>query len=141
MSYVGHPLADLIPLQSDPAAARRSLDVGCATAGLIVALLPGSRLGEVKRLGTLFLDTARWLAVQRPDLSFLLPAATPQLYEFLTHLQAERAPALPLTVVRGRAREVMAAADAVLLASGTATLEAMLLKRPMVCLLYTSRCV
>jgi lipid-A-disaccharide synthase len=132
VSYVGHPLADLIPLQSDPAAARRSLGVGCATAGLIVALLPGSRLGEVKRLGALFLDTARWLAVQRPDLSFLLPAATPQLYEFLTHLQAERAPALPLTVVRGRAREVMAAADAVLLASGTATLEAMLLKRPMV---------
>lgn len=132
VSYVGHPLADLIPLQSDLAATRRSLGVGCATAGLIVALLPGSRLGEVKRLGTLFLDTARWLAVQRPDLSFLLPAATPQLYEFLTHLQAERAPALPLTVVRGRAREVMAAADAVLLASGTATLEAMLLKRPMV---------
>lgn len=132
VSYVGHPLADLIPLQSDPAAARRSLGVGCATAGLIVALLPGSRLGEVKRLGILFLDTARWLAVQRPDLSFLLPAATPQLYEFLTHLQAERVPALPLTVVRGRAREVMAAADAVLLASGTATLEAMLLKRPMV---------
>ncbi|MER2529439.1 MAG: lipid-A-disaccharide synthase [Candidatus Competibacter denitrificans] len=132
VSYVGHPLADLIPLQSDPAAVRRSLGVGCATAGLIVALLPGSRLGEVKRLGALFLDTARWLAVQRPDLSFLLPAATPQLYEFLTYLQAERAPALPLTVVRGRAREVMAAADAVLLASGTATLEAMLLKRPMV---------
>lgn len=132
VSYVGHPLADLIPLQSDSAAARRSLGVAWATAKPIVALLPGSRLGEVKRLAPLFLETARWLAAQRPDLSFLLPAATPQLYEFLAHLQTEQAPALPLTIVRGRAREAMAAADAVLLASGTATLEAMLLKRPMV---------
>lgn len=131
VSYVGHPLADLIPLHADPATARRAVGI-VDTNYPIVALLPGSRLGEVKRMGALFLDTARWLAAQRPDLSFLLPAATPQLYEFLTHLKTECAPALPLTVIRGCAREVMAAADAVLLASGTATLEAMLLKRPMV---------
>lgn len=131
--YVGHPLADLIPLQGgDVPAARRALELELPIDTSLVALLPGSRLGEVSRLGPLFLGTAGWLHARRADLRFLIPAATPRLYEVLAQLRAERAPALPLTLVLGRSREVMAAADVVLLASGTATLEAMLLKRPMV---------
>lgn len=131
--YVGHPLADLIPLQGgDVPAAQRALELELPIDTPLVALLPGSRLGEVNRLGPLFLDTACWLHARRADLRFLIPAATPRLYEVLAQLRAERAPALPLTLVLGRSREVMAAADVVLLASGTATLEAMLLKRPMV---------
>lgn len=130
--YVGHPLADRIPLQTDQLAARQALGVNVPLGESVVALLPGSRLGEVKRLGALFLETAQELLAQCPDLRFLLPAATPQLYGFLAALQARYAPDLPLTLIQGQAREVMAAADVVLLASGTATLEAMLLQRPMV---------
>lgn len=130
---VGHPLADAIPLRSDPAAARRTLGLPeWAEEAPVVALLPGSRLGEINRLAPLLLDTALWLNARRPDLRFVLPAATPRLYEALASLRAERAPALPLTLVQGQSRAVMAAADVVVLASGTATLEAMLLKRPMV---------
>ncbi|MBK8184042.1 MAG: lipid-A-disaccharide synthase [Candidatus Competibacteraceae bacterium] len=130
--HVGHPLADLIPLESDRQAARGLLAVKYPLDAPVVALLPGSRMGEVGRMGALFLETAQWLSAQHPNLRFLMPAATARLYEVLTALQTERTPSLPLTVVRGCAREVMAAADVVLLASGTAALEAMLLKRPMV---------
>ncbi len=130
---VGHPLADAIPLRSDPAAARQALGLPVlADDAALIALLPGSRLGEVSRLGPLLLETAVWLHTRRPEMRFVLPAATPRLYEVLAGMQAERAPALPLTLVRGQSREVMAAANVVALASGTATLEAMLLKRPMV---------
>ncbi len=130
---VGHPLADAIPLRSDPLMARQALGLPMpADVAPLIALLPGSRLGEVGRLGPLFLDTAVWLNARYPGLRFVLPAATPQLYEVLAGLRAERAPALPLTLVQGQSRTVMAAADVVMLASGTATLEAMLLKRPMV---------
>ncbi|MBK8753382.1 MAG: lipid-A-disaccharide synthase [Candidatus Competibacteraceae bacterium] len=130
--YVGHPLADTIPMRSDAVAARQALDLVLPAATRIVALLPGSRIGEVSRLGALLLDTAIWLHTQRPDLHFLMPAATPQLHEMLLGMKAERAPALPLTLIQGQSRKAMTAADTVLLASGTATLEAMLLKRPMV---------
>ena len=130
--YVGHPLADAIPLHSDSAMARRALTLEWPAETQIVALLPGSRVGEIGRLAPLFLATARWLHTQRPALRFLMPAATPQLYDLLLTQQATHAPTLPLTVVQGQSRTVMAAADVVLLASGTATLEAMLLKRPMV---------
>ncbi len=130
--YVGHPLADEIPLSSDAGAARRALGLSLSVGTRVVALLPGSRMGEVSRLGPLFLETARWLLAQRPDLHFLLPAATPSLYKVLERLRLEQAADVPLTLTRGDSRDVMAAADTVLLASGTATLEAMLLKRPMV---------
>jgi lipid-A-disaccharide synthase len=130
--YVGHPLADTIPPHNDPLLARQSLHLAVPTEGRIVALLPGSRRGEVGRLGPLLLDTAAWVWARRPEVHFLLPAATPELFEILESMRAERTPMLPLTLVQGRSREVMAAADVVLLASGTATLEAMLLKRPMV---------
>jgi len=129
---VGHPLADAIPLRNDSAVARRTLGLPAPDEAPVSALLPGSRLGEVSRLGPLLLETALWLNTRRPELRFVLPAATPCLYETLAGMQAERAPALPLTLVQGQSREAMAAADVVALASGTATLEAMLLKRPMV---------
>ena len=130
--FVGHPLADSISPHNDPLLARQLLHLEVPAEARIVALLPGSREGEVGRLGPLLLDTAAWLWARRPELCFLLPAATPKLFEVLAAMWAERAPALPLTMVQGRSREAMAAADVVLLASGTATLEAMLLKRPMV---------
>jgi lipid-A-disaccharide synthase len=130
--HVGHPLADAIPLRSDPLLARRSLHLDWPAEAKVVALLPGSRLGEISRLGPVFLETARWLHARRPELRFLIPAATRRLHEVLTALRDQSAPALPLALVQGHSRAAMAAADVVLLASGTATLEAMLLKRPMV---------
>lgn len=129
---VGHPLADTIPLRSDPAAARQALGLPAPDEAPVIALLPGSRLGEISRLGPLLLDTAMWLHDRRSDLRFVLPAATSPLHEVLAEMQADRAPGLPLTLVQGQSRAVVAAADVVALASGTATLEAMLLKRPMV---------
>ncbi|HCB15104.1 MAG TPA: lipid-A-disaccharide synthase [Gammaproteobacteria bacterium] len=132
VSYVGHPLADEIPLHSDAKEARQQLGLALPAETRIIALLPGSRRGEVSRLAPLFLDTAQWLYAQWPNVHFLIPAATPQLYAFLEALQSEYAPDLPLTLIQGHSREVMTAADIVLLASGTATLEAMLLKGPMV---------
>jgi lipid-A-disaccharide synthase len=132
VSNVGHPLADEIPLHSDAGEARQQLGLALPTGARIVALLPGSRRGEVSRLAPLFLDTAHWLYTQWPNVHFLMPAATPQLYVALEALRSKRAPDLPLTLIQGHSRKVMAAAEVVLLASGTATLEAMLLKRPMV---------
>ncbi len=130
--YVGHPLADEIPLCSDAGEARQALGLSLPAGTRVIALLPGSRRGEVSRLGPLFLETAGWLFARWPNLHFLMPAATPQIHEFLAALRSAQAPDLPLTLTQGHSRDVMAAADAVLLASGTATLEAMLLKRPMV---------
>ena len=128
--YVGHPLADEISLDSDRETARQTLNQN--SDGHIVALLPGSRMTEVKALGGLFLDTALWLRARHPDLVFFLPVATARIRQYLDALIAERAPELGINLINGRSREVMAAADVILLASGTATLEALLLKRPMV---------
>lgn len=130
--HVGHPLADHIPWRQDALQARRTLALDAPETSRCIALLPGSRRGEIDRMGPLFLETAHWLSAQRSELHFLIPAATAPLYQTLTALQADRAPGLPLTVVQGQSHTVMAAADVILLASGTATLEAMLLKRPMV---------
>ncbi|MEH6582827.1 MAG: lipid-A-disaccharide synthase [Halioglobus sp.] len=129
VEFVGHPLADEIPLQVDGSAARATLDY--FPVGKCLALMPGSRAGEVRMLGPLFLDVAGRLLKEIPNLSFILPAANDARHaELLSLLQAH--PELPVTLIKGQSREAMAAADAVLLASGTATLEAMLLKRPMV---------
>jgi lipid-A-disaccharide synthase len=127
--FVGHPLADEIasaPKQSD---ARAALGLG---GGDLVALLPGSRMGEVKYLGPAFIQAAVWLRQKMPDLRFVVPAASSAIREAM---QAEAKTAgldAAVTIFDGRAREVMAAADSVLLASGTATLETMLVRRPMV---------
>ncbi|HEX7030604.1 MAG TPA: lipid-A-disaccharide synthase [Gammaproteobacteria bacterium] len=127
--FVGHPLADLIPETVDAAAARASLDL---PDGKLLALLPGSRMSEVSRLADVFLDTVGWLRERDAEVRFVIPAATPRIRAFLEGRLAARALDGSVSIVDGRSRDVMAAADAVLLASGTAALEAMLLKRPMV---------
>ena len=125
--FVGHPLADTIPLQADQLAARAALGLG---AGPLVALMPGSRGGEVGRLGALFFDAAERLVAVRPDIRFVLPCASPQRREQIEQLLQGRE--LPLTLLDGQSHEALAACNAVLIASGTATLEALLYKRPMV---------
>ncbi|MBX8485428.1 lipid-A-disaccharide synthase [Pseudomonas cichorii] len=125
--FVGHPLADIIPLESDRPAARAELGLGD---GPVVALMPGSRGGEVGRLGSLFFDTAERLLAQRPGLRFVLPCASPQRRAQVEQLLQGRD--LPITLLDGRSHVALAACDAVLIASGTATLEALLYKRPMV---------
>src|SRR5690606_8105741 len=98
----------------------------------VLAVLPGSRGGEVERLGTLFLEASRWLQARRPDLQLVIPCVNRDRERQVRDLVESLEVSLPVTLVRGRSREVMAASDVVLLASGTATLEAMLLKKPMV---------
>lgn len=128
VQFVGHPLADEIGAGEDRARAR--LNLGLAPPGKLLALLPGSRAGELRLLAPAFLQAAQILLRQNPSLSFVIPAANEARQAELSQLLGAY-PDLPLTLVSGRSREVMAAADAVLLASGTATLEAALLKRPM----------
>ncbi|MHC8412765.1 lipid-A-disaccharide synthase [Pseudomonas sp. Hz4] len=125
--FVGHSLADAIPLEADRAAARAELGL---PDGPLVALMPGSRGGEVGRLGALFLDTAQRLRALRPGVRFVMPCASPERREQLEELLAGRD--LPLTLLNGNSHLALAACDAVLIASGTATLEALLYKRPMV---------
>ena len=127
VKFVGHPLADTIPLEADRAAARAELGLGD---GPVVALMPGSRGGEVGRLGSLFLDAAQLLLAQRPGLRFVLPCASSQRRAQIEQLLQGRE--LPLTLLDGGSHLALAACDAVLIASGTATLEALLYKRPMV---------
>jgi lipid-A-disaccharide synthase len=127
--FVGHPLADVIPMETDSGAARRQL--GLPESGQVVALLPGSRMAEVKALIDPFLETAQWCAEHDKTLQFVMPLASDSTFDYARDCAA-RYPALKLHVVNGQAQRAMAAANAVLLASGTATLEALLLKRPMV---------
>ena len=127
---VGHPLADRLPLAPDTEGARAQL--GIAPDKRVVALLPGSRGSEVAHLGADFLDTAAWLARQRDDIWFLLPAANAARRRQLEALIAQTRQSLPLTLLDGQSQLAMTAADAVLMASGTTTLEALLLKKPMV---------
>lgn len=126
--FVGHPLANTIPLQADRDGAREAL--GLAPDDTVVALLPGSRGGEVARLGELFLDAAERLRALRPGVQFVLPCANAERRAQLEAMLSGRN--LPLRLLDGRSHEALAACDAVLIASGTATLEALLHKRPMV---------
>lgn len=126
--FVGHPLADAIPLEADRAAARNALDLPLDSP--LVALMPGSRGGEVGKLGSLFLDAAERLRSVRPGIRFVLPCASPERRQQVEAMLAGRD--LPLKLLDGRSHEALAACDAVLIASGTATLEALLYKRPMV---------
>lgn len=130
VTFVGHPLADELPLHPDPAAARAAL--GLAEEGPWIGLLPGSRGSEVGRLGPRFIATARWLAARRPGLRFVVPAANARVRQLFEAALAADGVGLDVTIIDGRAREVMRAADVLLLASGTATLEALLAKTPMV---------
>lgn len=125
--FVGHPLADTIPLESDRAAARAVLGL---PDGVVIALMPGSRGAEVGKLGGLFFDAAERLMLLRPGIRFVLPCASPQRrIQIETLLQGRD---LPVLLLDGQSHLALAACDAVLIASGTATLEALLYKRPMV---------
>lgn len=135
-TYVGHPLADAIPLEVDRDAARQSLKLNLGEApggGLrpLVALLPGSRQAEVRHIAPVLVASAQAMLLQRPDLHFMLPVA-PGLMGLVEPIVRPLVNAGVLTVVAGQSHEVMAAADVALVASGTATLEAALLKCPMV---------
>lgn len=126
---VGHSLADSIPLENDGAAARSALSI--SQTAPVIALLPGSRAGEVARMGCLFLDVARWCAAQKKGLIFVMPAANAARKAQLTTMLANYSD-ITVRLVDGQSHLCMAASDAVLMASGTTALEAMLLKRPMV---------
>lgn len=128
--FVGHPLADQVPLDVDRAAARAAL--GFDAADTVVALLPGSRVGEVTRLAPDFIAAASWLAAQRPGVRFVAPMATARARAAFEQA-AQRQSVLPeLLVTDGQAQRALIAADAVLVTSGTATLETLLCRRPMV---------
>lgn len=129
--FVGHPLADRFALIADRAAAREALQLPHDAP--VLAVLPGSRPSELARLGSIFLDAAQRVAAAVPGLRIVIPAANPQVHAGLEALLAKGPPSEnPPLLLDGRAHEAMLAADLVLLASGTATLEAMLAKRPMV---------
>ena len=125
--FVGHPLAEELG-NEDRSAARRRL--GLPEEGPVVALLPGSRAREVRDIGGPLLETAAWLHRRRPELRFAAPMASPALHSEFRRMAGSAGPAV--TLFDGDSRAVMSAADVVMLASGTASLEAMLLRRPMV---------
>jgi len=131
VSYVGHPLADSIPPQVDRIAARRNL--GLDEHQPLVAIMPGSRRGELDRMLRPMLLTAAWCRRECADLGFACSLLTEEALVRVRRTQAALNPGkTPVALFRDRAREVMAAADVILLASGTVALEALLLKRPMV---------
>ncbi len=128
--FVGHPLADAIPLHVDRSGARAELDLPAGAQ--IVALLPGSRRGEVTRLAGDFAKVAQWLAAQRPQLEFVAPMANALVADVFAAALERVAPRVKVRLFDGHAQTVLIAADVVLVASGTASLEAALCKRPMV---------
>lgn len=128
--YVGHPLADEIPLDNALEAARNGL--GLAADGEWLAILPGSRASEVRALAGPFLAAARLCLAARPGLRLVVPLVNEGIAKLFDEIRAEEAPDLPVERVAKRSREVIAASDCVLTASGTATLETLLVGRPMV---------
>lgn len=131
VSYVGHPLADIMPEMPDRAGMREQMKLPLQ--GKIIALLPGSRQSELHYMAGLFIRTARLIAERLPGAQFLVPLISRETRNmFETALYRMGCADLPVTLLFGHAHDAMIAADAVLVASGTATLEAALLKRPMV---------
>ena len=128
--FVGHPLADQLPLDPDRGAARRALDLPADAQ--VVALLPGSRHGEVTRLAPDFIAAARTLAARRPGIRFLAPMADASVRELFGRVLAASGDGLQVRVLDRQARLALQAADAALVASGTASLEALLCDCPMV---------
>ena len=131
VTYVGHPLADLIPLEPDKAAARAQLRL--PSGKLIVALLPGSRRSELHYMAEAFVLAAHRFRQEVPEVHFVCPTATRETRDqFERIIHAHERSDLPLTLLFGHSHEALAAADLALVASGTATLEAALFKTPMV---------
>jgi lipid-A-disaccharide synthase len=128
--FVGHPLADRIPLDIDRRAAREALSLPLE--GQCIALLPGSRRGEVQRMASDFAATVHWLLARRPNLTFVAAMANPQTSEIFSCALREAGVDERVRLADGESQQVLAACDAALIASGTATLEATLSKRPMV---------
>lgn len=131
VTYVGHPLADLIPLESDKETAQENLKI--KPGKLVIAMLPGSRQSEVQQLADLFVKTARLITEKEAGAQFLVPLVTRETRTiFERALYNNEAQDLPLQILFGHSHLAMEAADAIIVASGTATLEAALFKRPMV---------
>jgi lipid-A-disaccharide synthase len=131
VTYIGHPLAELIPLQPDVAAARRAL--GLAEDARVVTVMPGSRMGEIKYLAEPFVRTVKLLAQRDPSLRFVTPMAGERQKALFAELVAKAGLSdVPIQVVDGQSHTAISAGDAVLVASGTATLEVALFKKPMV---------
>ena len=131
VTFVGHPLADQIEERCDMRAIRRKLHL--PEKGTVVALLPGSRMSELERHADLFVKTAMRLHQRDPDMHFIAPFVSSETSAYFQRaMYRHGAWFIPVTIVANRSREAMAAADIVVLASGTATLEAALLRKPMV---------
>lgn len=131
VTYIGHPLAEMIPLAPDVAAARASL--GIAPDARVVTIMPGSRMGELKYLVEPFVRAAKLLAQRDPKLVFIAPMAGERQRAYYTEIVNKAGlQDVPVRLVDGQSHAAIAAADAVLVASGTATLEVALFKKPMV---------
>ena len=129
-TFVGHPLADDIPLEWSKNDARNELNI--ERHGKYLAILPGSRSGEIERMAPLFLNVAKRLFAKFPELKFVAPMISEQRAEQFNHLVKQHAPELTINTPIGNSRLTMAASDYLLLTSGTVALEALLIKRPMV---------
>jgi lipid-A-disaccharide synthase len=130
-TYVGHPLAEVIPMRPDVEAARAAL--GLEGSAPVIAILPGSRMSELKYNSAAFIGAARLLAAREPGMRFVVPMAGEAQRRYFESLLAKAGLSdLPLQIVEGRSHAAIAAADAVIVASGTATLEVALFKKPMV---------
>lgn len=130
VTYVGHPLAEMIPMDPDQDAARDAL--GIERDARVVTILPGSRLSELKHNTRVFLETAAMLKKRDPKVQFLMPMAGDTQRAFVEQLMTPDLKALPLQIMTGGSHNAIAACDAALVASGTATLEVALFKKPMV---------
>ncbi len=135
-TFVGHPLADEIPLQSDQQTARTNLKLNQQ---YTLAILPGSRNGEIKRLAPDFLHALALIHNKHPDWQLIIPLVNKKIRQQFERLQQKIAPQLKIHLVNGQSRQVMTAADQILMASGTAVLEGMLINRPMIAAYRVSR--
>ncbi|MDH5190567.1 MAG: lipid-A-disaccharide synthase [Gammaproteobacteria bacterium] len=130
VEFVGNPIADMFPMQPDRTVARHKLDI--PEQAKVIALLPGSRVSELQRHADLFIKTATWCHEKNPDVQFIVPLASKELRHIFENTLQQLGTNLPITLFDGQSHDVLMACDAVLLASGTAAVEAMLMKRPMV---------
>lgn len=130
VSYVGHPLADMLPMEPDVAGARQILKL--EDSDLVIAMLPGSRQSEVQAHADLFVQTAKHIHADYPNAVFLVPLITRETRHIFELAIFNEVESLPIQLLFGHAHDAMEAADVVIVASGTATLEAALLKKPMV---------